>query len=99
MEEVFRSIPREEIFRRTGIQFLQFNTIFQLYALKKADASVLAQAESMLMIPDLLRYFLTGERLGEFSNATTTQLYNPLTQSWDETLIEKLGFRRRSSPR
>lgn len=92
MEEVFRFIPREEIFRRTGIQFLQFNTIFQLYALKKADASVLAQAESMLMIPDLLRYFLTGERLGEFSNATTTQLYNPLTQSWDETLIEKLGL-------
>lgn len=92
MEEAFRLVPREEIFKRTGIQFLQFNTFFQLYALKQAGSTILNQAESLLMIPDLLRYFLTGEKYGEFSNATTTQIYNPLTRSWDEKLIEKLGI-------
>lgn len=92
MEEAFRTVPREEIFKRTGIQFLQFNTIFQLFALKKAGSTILESAESMLMIPDLLRYFLTGERHGEFSNATTTQLYNPLEQAWDQVLISKLGL-------
>lgn len=92
MEEVFQSLPREEIFKRTGIQFLQFNTLFQLYALRKAGATVLEQAHSLLMIPDLLRYFLTGDKHGEFSNATTTQLFNPLTQSWDEELLRKLGL-------
>ncbi|MCQ6562938.1 rhamnulokinase [Paenibacillus mendelii] len=94
MEELFAELPAEEIFGRTGIQFLQFNTIFQLYALKKANSPWLAQADRFLMIPDLLRYFLTGEMHNEFSNATTTQLYNPIKGDWDGELLEKLGIPR-----
>ncbi|OPA81274.1 rhamnulokinase [Paenibacillus selenitireducens] len=92
MEEVFADIPAAEIFARTGIQFLPFNTIYQLYALQHAKSPLLREADRFLMIPDLLRYFLTGEMHHEFSNATTTQLYNPKQQDWDRELIQKLRF-------
>ncbi|MEW9669361.1 rhamnulokinase [Ammoniphilus sp. 3BR4] len=92
MEQLFAEIPKSEIFDRTGIQFLSFNTIFQLYALKKSDSPLLREADSFLMIPDLLRYFLTGEMANEFSNATTTQLFNPTLGKWDVQLIRQLGI-------
>lgn len=92
MEKVFRRIPKEHIFGRTGIQFLPFNSIFQLAAMKEADSPFLREADRFLMIPDLLRYFLTGEKLNEFSNATTTQLYNPLAGDWDRELLSRLGL-------
>lgn len=92
MEQVFQEIPQEEIFSRTGIQFLTFNSLFQLYALKRDQSPLLNEAKHLLMIPDLLRYFLTGEKKNEFSNATTTQLYNPTTGQWDHELIAKLGI-------
>jgi len=92
MARVLREIPAEEIFRRTGIQFLPFNTIFQLAALKHADSPALREAQRMLMIPDLLRYFLTGETAHEFTNATTTQLFNPALGGWDVDLIRRLGL-------
>lgn len=92
MDEVFRIVPKEEIFRKTGIQFLPFNTIYQLFALKKNRSPFLEQADALLMIPDLLRYFLTGEKRSEFTNATTTQLFNPLTRNWDDDLIRRLGL-------
>ncbi|MFC5701130.1 rhamnulokinase family protein [Cohnella faecalis] len=79
MNKLFAEIPASEVFGRTGIQFLQFNSIFQLYAMAKAGNPILEQAEHFLMIPDLLRYFLTGEKHNEFTNATTTQLYNPIS--------------------
>jgi rhamnulokinase len=90
MEEVLSMIPKQEIFLRTGIQFMPINTIYQLYTLKKARSPILEQAEDFMMIPDLLRYFLTGEKKSEFTNATTTQLFNPFTKKWDEQIIEKL---------
>lgn len=92
MEEVFQAVPQAEVFARTGIQFLPFNTIYQLYALKKEDAVFLHKADCFLMIPDLLRYFLTGEMKNEFSNATTTQFYNPSTQDWDKDMLDQLGI-------
>lgn len=92
MDEVFKVIPKKDIFRRTGIQFLQFNTIYQLAAMKKARSPLLEQAETLLMIPDLLRYFFTGERFGEFTNATTTQLFHPLDKVYDPVLLGKLGL-------
>ncbi|CAM3636173.1 rhamnulokinase [Marinicrinis lubricantis] len=92
MEQVFQEIPKEEIFRKTGIQFLTFNTIFQLAAMKRANHPMLQQAKHFLMIPDLLRYFFTGERYSEFSNATTTQLYNPVQGGWDADLLNQLGI-------
>lgn len=92
MEKLLAEIPAEEVFARTGIQFLPFNSIYQLYALKQAGSPLLAQARHFLMIPDLLRYFLTGEKWSEFSNATTTQLYNPTIGDWDRELLQKLGL-------
>jgi rhamnulokinase len=92
MEQLFTVVPREELFARTGIQFLPFNTVFQLYALKRADSPLLREAERLLMMPDLFRYFLTGDMHAEFTNATTTQLYNPVADDWDRDLIGRLGF-------
>ncbi|NMO97812.1 rhamnulokinase [Paenibacillus lemnae] len=92
MEEVLESIPAAEIFSKTGIQFLPFNTIYQLAALRKYQPELLNSASRFLMIPDLMRYFLTGEQLGEFSNATTTQLYNPIQAQWDQDLLQRLNL-------
>ncbi|NIK68735.1 rhamnulokinase family protein [Paenibacillus sp. BK720] len=92
MERLQDELTPAEIFKRTGIQFLPFNTIYQLYAAKVHQSPQLAAAKRFLMIPDLLRYFLTGEMHNEFSNATTTQLYNPLKRQWDEGLLKHLGL-------
>ncbi|RAP77635.1 rhamnulokinase [Paenibacillus montanisoli] len=91
MERLKASLTTEKIFSRTGIQFLPFNTIYQLAALNEANSPLLEGAERFLMIPDLLRYFLTGEMHNEFSNATTTQLYNPLDGGWDRELLVAIG--------
>lgn len=92
MDEVFHKVSKKEIFKKTGIQFMDINTIYQLYAMKKAESAILEQADTFLMMPALLRYFLTGEKHSEFTNATTTQLFNPQTNYWDNQLLEKLGF-------
>jgi rhamnulokinase len=92
MEEVCERIGRERIFGKTGLQFLPFNSIYQLAALKKAGSPLLERADKLLMIPDLLRYFLTGEMKSEFTNASTTQLYNALNGAWDSELIQELGL-------
>lgn len=92
METLFATMPAKYIFDRTGIQFLPFNTIYQLAAMKQANHPLLREAKRFLMIPDLLRYFLTGEQANEFSNATTTQLFNPLTGDWDRDLLTGIGI-------
>lgn len=93
MEKVLKRIPKQDIFHETGVQFLPFNTIYQLVALQ--ESGVLNQAETLLLIPDLLTYFLTGEKLTEYTNATTTQLYNPITVNWSGVLLEQLNIPRR----
>lgn len=92
MEKVTANIPAEHIFRKTGIQFLPFNTIYQLAVLKQQNSYMLKEAAHFLMIPDLLRFFLTGEKLNEFTNATTTQLFNPCTGDWDSELLYRIGI-------
>jgi rhamnulokinase len=92
MEKVRSIISDQELFSRTGIQFLPFNTIYQLYAMQRDPNSILKHADCLLMIPDLLRYFLTGEKVSEFTNASTTQLLNAATYSWDKDLIQQLGI-------
>jgi len=92
MESLFAEIPAAVIFARTGIQFLSFNTIYQLYALKQANSHLLKEGKRFLMIPDLLRYFLTGQMHNEFSNATTTQLFNPIEGTWDTELLRMLDL-------
>jgi rhamnulokinase len=90
MEKVFARVPREEIFARTGIQFLVFNTLFQLYA--HAQAGIPDRAARMLLIPDLINLFLTGRTVTEYTNATTTQMVNARTGSWDSSMLEGLGL-------
>jgi len=90
MEQVFRRVPREEIFARTGIQFLVFNTLFQLYA--HAQDGLPRDAARLLLIPDLINFFLTGRAVTEYTNATTTQMVGARTGTWDRELIERLGL-------
>ncbi|WP_217594627.1 rhamnulokinase family protein [Cohnella sp. GbtcB17] len=92
MPVLFAEIPETELFARTGIQFQPFNSIFQLYALKTAGNPLLREARRFLMIPDLLRYFLTGEMHGEFTNASTTQLFSATAKDWDQELLAKLNL-------
>jgi len=84
--------PREEIFAETGLQFLQFNTLFQLYAMKLAAAPALEVAERLLMMPDLMNYWLCGEKANELTDVSTTQCYNPVRRSWAKGLLERLGL-------
>ena len=91
-EEVYKVIPEEELYGRTGIQKQMFNTIYQLMALKKKKPEQLAQAEALLMIPDYFHYLLTGKAAEEYTNATTGQLVSPVTKDWDMEMIEKLGY-------
>ncbi|AOZ94064.1 rhamnulokinase [Paenibacillus crassostreae] len=92
MEKVLAKLPMKEIFSRTGIQFLSINTLYQLASLQQAGSPLLKEGKHLLMIPDLLRYFLSGEAVHEFTNATTTQMYNPVEGQWDSTIIQRMGF-------
>jgi rhamnulokinase len=91
MEEFFKLIPRERIYNLTGIQFLPFNSLFQLHAMKRDNPSVLEEARDLLFMPDLFHYLLTGEKKTEFTFATTSQLYNPRKKSWEGELFNALG--------
>jgi rhamnulokinase len=92
MDDVFRIVPKEEIYSATGIQFMPINTLFQLYAHQRDDAAKLAKARSILTIPDLFHYWLTGRAACEYTNATTTQLVNPAARSWSKDLMRRLGL-------
>jgi rhamnulokinase len=92
MEQVSESISREELFSRTGIQFMPINTLYHLYAMRQKNSAILEKAENLLMIPDLIRFFLTGQAYTEYTNATTTQLLHHQSRSWDRTIIERLGL-------
>lgn len=93
MEEVFRRVPKEEIYRATGIQFMPINTLYQLYAAKRDTPGVVAAARRLLTIPDLFHYWLTGNAVCEFTNATTTQMVDPVRRSWATDLIQRLELR------
>jgi rhamnulokinase len=90
MEQVFARVPQAEIFERTGIQFLPFNTLFQLYA--HAADGIPVEASQLIMIPDLVNHFLTGQAVTEYTNATTTQMLNASTRTWDCEMIDRLGL-------
>lgn len=92
MEEVFKKASEEMIYQRTGIQFMQLNTIFQLAAMKKNSPELLSQAKQYLSIPDLLNYWLTGVIANEYSHTTTTQLYNTKKGDWAWDIIDALGL-------
>ena len=92
IEEVNGLIGQRELFEQSGLQFMPFNTLYQLYAMKKAASPKLDVAKTLLLTPDLLAYLLTGVQSCEFTMATTTQLYHPGEQRWNKELMEKLGI-------
>ncbi|MDR1491977.1 MAG: rhamnulokinase [Planctomycetaceae bacterium] len=92
MERAFQTVSRDEIFAQTGVQFMQFNTLYQLLVMKWANSPILEQAESFLMTPDLFHWLMSGVKSNEFTNATTTQCYNPQTGGWATPLLEKFGL-------
>lgn len=91
--EVNAVISSTELYTRTGIQKQIFNTMYQLAAAKKEEPHVLDEASTLLMIPDYFCYRLTGLKKTEYTNATTTQLLNVVTKTWDYELLEKLGIK------
>lgn len=91
-QEVYRYISEDELYQKTGIQKQIFNTIYQLMAVKVKAPEIVAKARDMLMIPDYFHFLLTGNKVQEYTNATTTQLVDPITKDWNREFIEKLGF-------
>ena len=93
IDAVKEKIPAQELYSRSGIDTgLTFNTLYQLYRRKREDDPALKIADTMLLTPDLLGYFLTGAKGTEYTIATTTQLYNPTTKDWDWETIRQLGL-------
>ena len=90
MDEAFGLVPKEEIYHTTGIQFLPINTLYQLLAMR--GSPLLEAAETMLLIPDLMNYWLTGEKACEYTNATTTQLLDLEEGGWSTDLLRRLDL-------
>ena len=94
MDRFFNLMPKEEIYQITGIQFMQLNTIFQLYAASLDDPEILKKTRYFLMIPDYLNFKLTSRLKTEYTIATTSQLLNIETSNWDDTIIDLLTIDR-----
>ncbi len=92
MEQVFALVSRNALYARTGIQFLSFNTIYQLYAHECMHPGELARAYRLLMIPDLLHNWLCGSLVTERTNATTTQCWDPIAGEWIKDLLDQLAI-------
>ena len=91
MDEVFARITRHELFERTGLQLMPFNTLFQLYAHAR-DERLPRDAHKLLLIPDLVNHSLTGRVVTEYTNATTTQMINATSRTWDTELLTRLDL-------
>ena len=94
MERVWKTVDFPTLFKRTGIATMNFNTIYQLARRKAEDDVALANGKKLLLMPDLLGYFLTGEAKSEYTNVTTGMFYNPQTRDWDWETIDQLGLNR-----
>jgi len=92
MEKAFKRVPRSEIFAHTGLQFMQFNTLFQLLAHQRSSPGMLEAADCLLFMPDFLHWALCGSRVVEFTIASTSQCLNPLTRNWAGDLLKKFGL-------
>jgi rhamnulokinase len=92
LDKAFAIVPRAEIFKATGLQFMEFNTLYQVLALKLARSPILDIAQSFLMIPDLFHWLLTGLKANESTNASTTQFLNPRTRTWATELLDRFAL-------
>lgn len=91
-EEVYNIISEDDLYLRTGIQKMMFNTIFQLMAVKKSQPEHMEKAKALLFVPDYFHFLLTGVKANEYTESSTSQLLNPTTRDWDYELIDMLGF-------
>ncbi|MFP6768426.1 MAG: rhamnulokinase family protein [Planctomycetaceae bacterium] len=90
LDLAFDRVPREEIFAATGLQFMELNTLYQLLAMRQSDPQLLGQAARLLLIPDYFHWLLCGSRVIEFTNATTTQCFDPARNGWATDLLGRL---------
>lgn len=98
MEAAFRAVPRERIYEITGLQFLPFNSLYQLLAMRTANSPLLDVAETLLMMPDLFAWLFTGRRVAERTDCSTTQLLDPRTGLWSDELCNALNLPRAILP-
>lgn len=98
MEEYFTLVPKEEVYRKTGIQFLNFNTLFQLYACHRECFRPFEEADKYLFIPDFVSFVLTGKAVCEYTILSTSQFLDPVTKRIDKELIEAAGARMEKFP-
>ena len=94
LEAALERVSRARIYEITGLQFLPFNTVYQLLALRLSHSPLLEVAETLLMMPDIFGWLLTGRRVGERTNASTTQLLNPRSGAWSDELCRELELPR-----
>jgi rhamnulokinase len=92
VEAVCQIVPREEIYNQTGLQFMQLNTLFQLFAMRRGNDPALQSAKTLLTTPDLLNFWLTGHKASELTIASTTQCYNPREKRWASELLTALDI-------
>ncbi len=92
LEEAFKIVPRDQIFGRTGIQFMQINSLYQLLSMYRSGSPALAAAKTLLFTPDLLNFWFTGVKTTEFSIASTSQMVDPEARTWAMDLIQKYGI-------
>jgi len=92
MDAFFERLPREEVYGMTGIQFMPFNTLFQLFAMQRDRSPLVDAAHDLLFMPDAFNYLLTGCKKTEFTFATTSQLFNPVQKAWEPKLFHSLDL-------
>ncbi len=92
MQKAFSRVSRAEIFSETGLQFMQINSLYQLLAMCERDPELVAQARKFLMVPDFFHWCLSGSRVVEFTNATTTQMLNATTRNWAFDMLRKFDI-------
>lgn len=92
MEKVFAKLDKDTVYSITGNQFMELNTLFQLMALKENQPELLQKAETLLLMPDLLNYFLSNEKCTEYTIASTTQLLDAKNKTWSSEIIENLDL-------
>ncbi|MDR2774180.1 MAG: rhamnulokinase [Tannerella sp.] len=91
-EDYFKLMSRDKVYGLTGIQIMNFNSLYQLYCAKREDFSPLAGADKILFMPDLLSYMLTGKQVCEYTEASTSQILNPATRQFESSLLEIIGL-------
>lgn len=98
MTDALKMVSRDEIYARTGVQFLSINTLYQLVAARRHNPALLDAAHRFVMMPDLFNYWLTGEMVCEYTDASTTQLIDPTTRTWALDLFERFDLPVRIAP-